>query len=103
MTVPDCITEYENLSQEVFGKPRFFTTLRFGVGNRTKYRAAKLKKVFEDVTERRSEQSEDGRVTFPSERGLCRTLVLPVLTRSNRVYFSELEKYKKHRNLRKVD
>ena len=82
MTVPDCISEYETLGQEVFGKPRFFTTLRFGVGNKTKYRANELKKVFENVTERRSEQSSHGRVKFPSERGLCRTSVLHLFLRA---------------------
>ena len=78
MTVPDCLSEYERLGKEVFGKPRFFTTLRFGIGSKTKYKGKKLKKVFEDVTARRSEQVNGPRTrtTFPSERGLCRTLVL---------------------------
>ena len=75
MTVPDCIAEYKNLGGEVFGKPRFFTTLRFGVVNRTKYKAENLKRVFEDFTARRSEQLSEphGRVAFPSKRGLCKT------------------------------
>ena len=77
MTVPDCKLEYENVGVKVFGKPRYFTTLRWGVVERTKYNAANLKKVFEEVTERRSEQTSKGqrRITFPSKRGLCKTLV----------------------------
>lgn len=77
MTVPDCISEYDNLGEEVFGKPRMLYTLRYGLGNRTKYKAANLEKVFKDVAERRSEQLSQAhsRITFPSARGLCRTLV----------------------------
>jgi hypothetical protein len=77
MTVPDCLLEYENLGGEIFGKPRFFTQLRFGIIDRTKYNGARLNKVFEGVTARRSEHvhETDGAITFPSKRGLCRTLV----------------------------
>ena len=77
MTVPDCLWEYRNLGGEIFGKPRFFTQLRFALVNRTKYDGARLKKVFEDVTARRSERlpETDSRITFPSKRGLCKTLV----------------------------
>lgn len=76
MTVPDCKLEYEKVAVKVFGKPRHITTLNFGIVDRTKYDAAKLRKVFEEVTERRSEQISHGqRITFPSKRGLCKTLV----------------------------
>lgn len=77
MTVPDCKAEYENLGQEVFGKPRMFYTLRYGVGERFKYKAARLEKVFKGVARRRNEQPTQayGKITFPSERGLCKTLV----------------------------
>lgn len=77
MTVPDCMLEYETLAAKVFGRPRLFTALRFGLVDRTKYKATDLKKVFEDVTERRSEQTskDQRRITFPSKRGLCKTLV----------------------------
>lgn len=77
MTVPDCKLEYENLAVKVFGKSRHFTTLNFGLVDRTKYDAANVKKVFEEVTERRSEKISKGqrRITFPSKRGLCKTLV----------------------------
>lgn len=78
MTVLDCIHEYKSLGEEVFGKSRIFSSLRFVMENRPKYKAANLKKVFEDVTERRSEQTSEipRRITFPSKRGLCKTLVL---------------------------
>ena len=52
------------------------STLRFGLGVRQKYKAARLEKVFKDVTKRRNEQpgpSETGKITFPSGRGLCAT------------------------------
>src|SRR5438034_7689500 len=77
MTVPDCLQEYGHLGGEIFGKPRFFTQLRFGLITRTKYKGARLKRVFEDVTARRSEhvQGTDNRITFRSRRGLCKTLV----------------------------
>lgn len=76
MTVPDCMMEYENLGDEVYSKPRFFNILRFGLIDRPKYNAANVKEVFEDVTRRRSEKIGNGqRITFPSKRGLCKTLV----------------------------
>lgn len=81
MTVKDCMDEYENFGGEIFGKPRFFTQLNFGIIRRTKYKGETLKRVFEDVTARRSEplQKTDSRITFPSKQGLCKTLVLPSL------------------------
>lgn len=78
MTVPDCMLEYQSLATKVFGRPRFFTALRFGVVDRTKYGAANLKKFFEEFAERRSEQKVQGqrrRIAFRSKRGLCKTLV----------------------------
>lgn len=77
MTVPDCMLEYETLAAKVFGRPRIFIALRFGLVDRTKYKAADLKKVFENVTERRSEPTSSGqrRIPFPSKRGLCKTSV----------------------------
>ena len=76
MTVPDCLFEYRQLGQEVFGKPRKVSTLKFGLGVRYKYKAARLENVFKDVTKRRNEQpgpTETGKITFPSGRGLCAT------------------------------
>ena len=82
MTVLDCIKEYESLGETIFEKPRFFFTLRFGLGNRTKYDAMRAKKAFQDLTDRRNEKICETRIRtiFPSQRGLCRTLVsFPVL------------------------
>ena len=76
MTVPDCLFEYRRLGQEVFGKPRMVSTLRFGLGDRHKYKAARLEKVFKNVTRRRNERlgtSATGKITFPLGRGLCAT------------------------------
>lgn len=76
MTVLDCIYEYKNLGEKVFGNPRFFSTLRFGLGDRTKYKASRLADLFKDVTARRSEylKDTDPSVAFlPSRRGLCQT------------------------------
>lgn len=76
MTVADCLFEYRRLGQEVFGKPRMISTLRFGLGVRHKYKAARLEKAFKDVTRRRNEQQEPsatGKINFPIGRGLCAT------------------------------
>ena len=76
MTVPDCIHEYRSLGQKVFGKPRFLIAKNFGVGNRHKYKAARLVKVFKEVTKRRNEKSDGevyGKPLFPSREGLCTT------------------------------
>jgi len=75
MTVQDCIEEYKKLGEEVFGKPRFFCTLRFGLGNTAKYSASRLQNVFEDVSARRNEYLKvpDRNITFRSGRGLCKT------------------------------
>jgi len=77
MTVADCLQEYQTLGKLVFGKPRFFTQLRFKVGKRPKFRESNLKKVFQEVTNRRCEKREfhDGVVTFHMKdwEGLCQT------------------------------
>ena len=76
MTVPDCLSEYRRLGQKVFGKPRMISTLKFGLGVRHKYKAARLEKVFKEVTWRRNEQRESSAtrtITFPLGRGLCAT------------------------------
>lgn len=75
MTVADCKEEYKGLGEEVFGKPRMFCTLRFGVGNRARYRASKLKEVFQDVSARREEYltDPDRGIMFPSAPGMTKT------------------------------
>ena len=78
MTVPDCIHEYRRLGQLVFGNPRFFTSINFGVGDSYKYEATRLEKVFKDVTKRRNEMPTGDYfrpITFPSRSGLCTTYV----------------------------
>ena len=52
MTVSDCIDEYKSLCDDVFGRRRFFSTLRFGLGNRPKYEAARLEKTFKGIIAR---------------------------------------------------
>ena len=76
MTIPDCIFEYQTLAQEVFGKPRLISTLRFGLGVRAKYKAERLEKVLKDVSNRRNEQPEPGenpKIIFAHGRRLCAT------------------------------
>ena len=76
MSVPDCLFEYRRLGQEVFGKPRIISTLRFGLGERSKYKAAKLEKVFDKVCRERDErpgQTTTDKIMFSSGRGLCAT------------------------------
>lgn len=77
MTVSDCMIEYRYLAHQMFSKPRILSTLRFGVGNRYKYDADRLEKAFKEVTNRRSEQLQQGeefrKITFPSGKGLCKT------------------------------
>ncbi|KAL8788948.1 MAG: hypothetical protein Q9195_007064 [Heterodermia aff. obscurata] len=82
MAVPDCINEYKNLGEEVFGRPRVFSTLRFGLGDRTKYKAARLERVIKDVTARRNEHlaESDPSIRFPSGRGMCKTFVTSLRT-----------------------
>ena len=75
MTVQDCIEEYKTLGEDVFGNPRFFCTLNFGLGDRPRYKASRLEKVFKEVSARRNEYlpEPERSITFPSGRGLCKT------------------------------
>ena len=76
MTVSDCNDEYMKLGEEVFGRPRTFTTLRFLISNRHKFKTAKMTQVCKDVCQRRSEWLESnyaGKISFPLGRGLCKT------------------------------
>ena len=77
MTVPDCMQEYTDLAEKVFGQPRHFSTLRFLIGNRAKYKTTKLENVLKNVTERRTERriSDVRKIMLQSGRGLCKTLV----------------------------
>ena len=80
MTVPDCKNEYKTLGEMVFGKPRIFFTLRYGLGERFKYNALVLEDVFKDVARRRNCEPDQihGRITFPLREALCKTSVLSI-------------------------
>jgi hypothetical protein len=76
MTVADCLHEYENLGQRVFGKPRMASLRTNPASFWTKYSASGLEKVFKDVTERRCELDARGEYnfnapTFPTMEGTC--------------------------------
>ena len=77
MTVPDCMSEFQNFGQQILGRPRFITALSFGLGNRYKYSTARLDLVLKDMTKRRAEipapEHMISRISFPSGQGLCRT------------------------------
>ena len=73
MTVADCIIEYQRIGEQVFGKPRMFSTLRFGFGNRPKYQASRLEECFRGIASRRDDASEERKRLFPSGRGMCKT------------------------------
>ena len=72
MPISDCIDEYKSLCKNVFGRPRFFSTLRFGLGDRPKYDAARLEKTFKDVIAKHNEYPGNN-IRFPSGRLLCKT------------------------------
>ena len=69
MSVDECIEEYKNLGQKVFGHPRRFA-LKGLIWHKYDYRV--LEKVVRDVTARYKEESEF-EVSFPSGEELCRT------------------------------
>ena len=77
MTVRDCLEEYKTLGGEIFGRPRFFIQLNFGLGNRTKYDTRTFQKVLERVVSKRSHEMEaegDTKTSFRSLRkDLCKT------------------------------
>lgn len=55
MNVEECLTEYRNLGESVFGHPR---PLAFGAMLMHKYSSKNLEAVIQDVTRRRSEPCE---------------------------------------------
>jgi hypothetical protein len=74
MTVCDCIKEYEELGEKVFGHPRlpgFATFLTH------KFDADDLKKAICGVTKRHGDatEDEDNEVQYPSHEDLCKTFV----------------------------
>lgn len=82
MTVADCLDEYENLGQRVFGKPRLISQRNVPIVPWPKYSARGLEKVFRDVTRRRCEASAIKQhnfnvPTFPTIEGTCNVWVYP--------------------------
>jgi hypothetical protein len=79
MTVLDCLREYETVGSRVFGKPRFFTQIRFGIFRRAKFRESDLEEVVQEVTNRRCERRPLGSDPVPFHvnywEDLCRTSV----------------------------
>jgi hypothetical protein len=74
MTVCDCIKEYKELGEKVFGHPRppgvaSIVTLKFDADD--------LKKAIRDVAKRHGETMEDeySEVQYLSHEDLCKTLV----------------------------
>jgi len=74
MTVRDCIKEYENLGEKVFGHPRP-PGLATILTPWHKFDANNLKEAIRDVTIRHGEKMEDERneVLYPSHEDLCKT------------------------------
>jgi hypothetical protein len=72
MTVKDCLEEYRDLGDKIFGNPNFFRKTR-GVPQH-KFDSHNLKQVFEDFTYRRAEHRDrfGGPVTFPTKPGVCK-------------------------------
>ena len=79
MAVSDCLREYETVGSRVFGRPRFFTQLQFGIFRRPKFRESDLEEVVQEVTGRRCEKRPSGSepVTLHVKywEDLCRTSV----------------------------
>lgn len=73
MTVDDCIAEYENFGQRVFGNPR---PLALGAVMWHKFDHRVLQAVIESVTERHSGRNEEFDLYFPCDEELCKTLVM---------------------------
>ena len=96
MNVLDCLKEYEGLSHEIFGKPRWISQRTVLVAPWPKYSAHKMEKVFQDVTRRRCENSAWDQhtytaPTFPTIENTCATFVL---SSCNILHFSSCERSK---------
>ena len=75
MPVADCLHVYETLGNRIFGKPRFFTQISFGIIKRTKFKRSVLEDECRSIVSKRREISsnESGDATFPSDLGVCGT------------------------------
>lgn len=78
MSVDDCITEYCELAEDVFGHPRKFHMISTLLISRYKYDEIALEKAIRKVannreaTDRREATSSTGSVQFKTESGICR-------------------------------
>jgi hypothetical protein len=75
MPVWDCLQEYENMGNLIFGRPRIISQRNIGIVPWEKYSAKALEKAFKQVTADRCEKSHNN-VTFKSSDSsprICRT------------------------------
>lgn len=75
MSVDDCMREYEKLSDDIFGHPRWASVKGPIPWLRDKYDGETIQKAVEDVINRRMspEERKAGAGSFNSPPGLCRT------------------------------
>lgn len=58
MPVHDCIVEYEEMGNQVFGHPRIFCQKHIYFGHRPKFSGKAMKKAIEEVSGRRCEYKD---------------------------------------------
>jgi len=75
MNVDDCLLEYRDMGQRVFGKPRIFSIRGPIPFPRERYSEKKLRAVMEEVIKRRATipHSNMGNHMFKSSEDRCRT------------------------------
>lgn len=83
-TVGTCKKEYEEMSHEIFGKPRWMSQLTAVIVPWPKYSAKRMEEVFKEVTKHRCEESAWGvhvytAPTFPTIENTCATSVALVI------------------------
>lgn len=88
MSIDDCIQEYENLGEQIFGHPRKFSMRGPIPWNQEKYDHRKLERVIKDVIKRRHwKEDQVADSAYPSNPQRCRTYVSkPSLTSSVLIY-----------------
>ena len=73
MSVYDCLREYENMSDQIFGKPRLLSQRTIGTPWH-KYSAEAMENAIKEVAARRCERSQRiNDVHFPSSPSMCKT------------------------------
>ncbi|TGO46071.1 hypothetical protein BOTNAR_0616g00060 [Botryotinia narcissicola] len=79
MNSDDCIQEYENLGENIFGQPRKLSMRGPIPWNREKYDHRKLEQSIKDVVKRRDwKEDQIADSMYPSNKDRCRTIVLAV-------------------------